>query len=82
MNWKNLIVCLLFTLFLTEMAMAWPRLRRRRSYRSSSVSSYRQRYDDQYRDLPKSPAIYDWAAIAKIDAADYIPIVLDDPING
>jgi len=83
MNWKNLIVCLLLTLFVMETAMAWPRLRRRRrSYSSSSISSYGQRYDDQYRDLPTSSAIYDWDAIAKIDAADHIPIVLDEPING
>jgi len=82
MNWKNLIVCLLLTWFATETAMAWPRRwRRQRSY-NSNVSSYRQTYDDQYRDLPTSSAIYDWDEIAKIDAADHIPIVLDEPING
>jgi len=39
-------------------------------------------YDDQYLDMTISAAIYDWEEIAKIDAADYIPIVLNEPING
>ena len=82
MNWKNSIVCLLLVLLVAETALAWPRGRRRTHSYSSSSSSYGQTYDDQYRNLPKSSAIYDWDAIAKIDAADYIPIVLDEPISG
>lgn len=83
MNCKNLTVCLLLTVFVTETAMAWPRgARHRRSYSSSGNSSYGQVYDDQYLRLPTSSAIYDWDEIAKIDAADYIPIVLDEPISG
>ncbi|HPM79667.1 MAG TPA: hypothetical protein PLF81_03170 [Candidatus Anammoximicrobium sp.] len=83
MNWKNSIVCLLLILFVSETAMAWPRvLRRRRSYTSNDVSRYGQVYDDQYLALPRASAIYDWEAIAKIDAADYIPIVLDEPLSG
>ena len=82
MNRMNLIVCLLLSLSVTETAMAWPQLRRRHSFQSSNVSRYGQVYDDQYRDLPTSSAIYDWDAIAKIDATDYLPIVLNKPVNG
>lgn len=82
-NWNRLILCLLLVLFAAETAMAWPRRRRRsNNYSSSGASSYGQVYDDQYRDLATSKAIYDWDAIAEIDAADYIPIVLDEPVNG
>lgn len=80
MSWKRAIVCLLLTFFLAEIAMAWPRILRRR--RSFNGSSYGQVYDDQYLDLETSAAIYDWEEIAKIDAADYIPIVLNEPVNG
>jgi hypothetical protein len=86
MSRKNSIVCLLLVLFVAETALAWPRIidRRRRSSSSSSsgASSYGQVYDDQYLNLPTSSAVYDWEAIGKIDAADFIPIVLDEPLNG
>jgi len=81
MSWRNSIVCLLLTLFIVETASAWPRLRRRSASVSGS-SSYGQVYDDQYLDLPTSTAEYDWNAIAETEAADYIPIVLDEPIRG
>jgi hypothetical protein len=81
MNWKKTIVCLFLTLFLAETAMAWPRILRRRR-RANDLSSYGQVYDDHYRDMPTSSVIYDWDEIAKIDAADYVPIVLNEPING
>ncbi len=81
MNWRKLTVCLVLSLLITEVAMAWPRLRRRRSY-TSSTSSCAQVYDDQYVDKPVSSAIYDWDAIAEIDSADSIPIVLNEPVNG
>ncbi len=83
MNLKNSLVCLLLLFVVTETALAWPRLRRgRQSYSSSGNSSYGQVYDDQYLDLPASSAAYNWEAIEKIDATDYIPIVLDEAING
>jgi hypothetical protein len=41
-----------------------------------------QVYDDQYHDLTTASEVYDWEAIAQIDAADYIPIVLDEPVDG
>ena len=83
MNCKNSIVCLLLLFFVTETAMAWPRIaRRRQSYSSSNSSSYGQVYDDHYVNLPTSSAVYDWEAIAEIEAADFIPIVLDEPISG
>lgn len=83
MNLKKSIVCLLLILFVTETALAWPSVfRRRRSATSNNISSYGQVYDDQYLALPEASAIYDWEAIGKIDAADYIPIVLDEPISG
>ena len=86
MSRKNSIVCLLLVLFVAETALAWPRIidRRRRSSSSSSsgASSYGQVYDDQYLNLPTSSAVYDWEAIAEIEAADFIPIVLDEPISG
>ena len=80
MNWKISIVCALLILFVAESAMARPRSRRRSS--NSYSSSYGQTYDEQYSDLPTSSAIYDWDAIAKIDAVDHIPIVLNEPISG
>lgn len=80
MNVQKLTVCLLLSLLVAQTAMAWPRLRRR-GY-SSTAASYGQVYDDQYRDKPASSAVYDWDEIAKIDAKDYIPIVLDEPVNG
>ena len=80
MSWQKTTICILLTLFLAEMAMAWPQILRRR--RGSYSSSYGQVYDDQYLDMEASSAIYDWEEIAKIDAADYIPIVLNEPING
>ena len=80
MSWKKTVVCLLLALFFTEMAWAWPR--RRRAYYSYDVSSYGQTYDDGYAKLPTSSAVYDWDEIAKIDAVDYIPIVLDKPVSG
>jgi hypothetical protein len=84
MFWRKSIFCLLLVFFVAESAMAWPRVfRRRRGYSSSSgAARYGQIYDDQYLDLPTSSAIYDWDAIAKIDAPNFIPIVLDEPING
>lgn len=82
MNWKKTILCLSLIFFVTETAMAWPRIgRRNRSYTSNN-SSYGQVYDDEYLDLPASSAVYDWEAIGKIDAVDYVPIVLDQPLNG
>jgi hypothetical protein len=88
MNWKRSIVCLLLLLFVTETALAWPRLfrRRRRPQQAYSSAGYRQTYDDQYAQLPASSAVYDWEALAKADASDYIPdyipIVLTEPISG
>ncbi|NLF68982.1 MAG: hypothetical protein GX575_07985 [Candidatus Anammoximicrobium sp.] len=83
MNRKTLVFCLLLIFCATELAMAWPRvLRRRRSSNSYDSTSFGQVYDDEYPNLPASSAIYDWGEIAKIDAADYIPIVLDEPISG
>lgn len=83
MNLKKTIVCLLLLFLVAETAMAWPRvLRRRRAENSAGSSSYGQVYDDEYRDLPASSAGYDWKAIAKTDAADYIPIVLSEPLQG
>jgi hypothetical protein len=83
MNWKKSLLGLLVVLFVAETAMAWPR-RRRRSYSTSSsgASSYGQVYDNHYRNLSASSAIYDWDAVAEIDATDYIPIVLDEPVSG
>lgn len=81
MSWRNSIFCLLLTLFVVETAFAWPRSRRR-SFNSSVSSSYGQVYDDQYLDLPTSSAVYNWEAIAEIEAADYLPIVLDKPVLG
>lgn len=82
MNWKISIACLLFILLVAESAMARPQLRSHRRSHNSYSGSYRQTYDQQYRDLPTSSVIYDWDAIAKIDAADHIPIILDKPISG
>jgi hypothetical protein len=83
MTWKHLTVCVLLALFVAESALAWPRFRRRRqAASSSSVSHYGQVYDDEYLDKPATSAIYDWEAIAAEDAADYIPIILDEPISG
>lgn len=82
MNRKNFTLCLLLLVFVTETAMAWPRLGRRRQSYQSYNSSYGQVYDDQYLSLPTASAVYDFEAIAQIDAADYIPIVLDEPISG
>ena len=80
MNWRRTVICLFLTMFLAETAMAWPRiLRRRRGYNNSS---YGQVYDDHYLDMKSASAIYDWDEIAKIDATDYIPIVLNEPVNG
>jgi hypothetical protein len=81
MSWKKALVCLVLTVMIAEVAMAWPR-RRRRAYGSSGALSYGQVYDDAYLDKDTSNASYDWEEIAKIDAADYIPIVLDKPVNG
>jgi len=81
MSWKRAIACLLLTLMVAEVAMAWPR-RRRSRYSSSGAVTFGQKYDDAYRDLKAASAVYDWEEIAKIDAADYIPVILDKPING
>jgi len=78
MNWKKSVVCLLLVLFLIDVSMAWPRRRRG----SDSVAAFGQVYDNQYQKLPNSAAIYDWDEIAKIDAVDYIPIVLSEPLSG
>jgi hypothetical protein len=81
MSCRKAIACTLLFLLLAETAMAWPIVRRRRRGSSGAVT-IGQVYDDAYLDQATSNATYDWDEIAKTDAIDYIPIVLDQPING